>query len=380
MKKILALLIMVFLASYAHAAPSTSISIPNSFTPNTTIQSSQVNSNFNEVQSQYNSHSHTDITSLGAITTGSWLATVVGTTYGGTGQNFGSTAQGSVIYFSGAGTMASLTPGTAGQVLSTNGAGANPSWTTAGGRDVINRGFEASASVGSAYLTVYSGSGYVGTTSVNVATTTVLTFATAGFWSSGSVVTYAGGAGWCSYGVDSNGYVKLLGPAKAHWSDTSKNSSGTNLYFWEQSTNTTYRVLGDVRINTANQVANSYSQVDNMVMYDIPVNVDTTVTAGAWRTASCAASIPPSSKRGIFGLQNGSVANATVGIWIRPTGTTWSTNSANGIRMDAGGDPSGEIAGSRTCFTSDTQSIDYYNAAASNSTRVDTEGYYYSIR
>jgi hypothetical protein len=52
----------------------------------------------------------------------------LGTTYGGTGQDFGSTAQGNVLYFSAAGTLSALGPGTAAQALKTNGAGANPSW------------------------------------------------------------------------------------------------------------------------------------------------------------------------------------------------------------------------------------------------------------
>jgi hypothetical protein len=52
---------------------------------------------------------------------------------GGTGQNFSAAAQGSIIYFSAAGTMATLPPGTAGQFLKTQGAGANPVWADVGG-------------------------------------------------------------------------------------------------------------------------------------------------------------------------------------------------------------------------------------------------------
>ncbi|MFC1658225.1 NosD domain-containing protein [Candidatus Omnitrophota bacterium] len=53
------------------------------------------------------------------------------TSRGGTGQNFGSTVQGSTLYFSGTGTMASLAPGTSGQYLKTQGASANPVWDNA---------------------------------------------------------------------------------------------------------------------------------------------------------------------------------------------------------------------------------------------------------
>ncbi len=50
---------------------------------------------------------------------------------GGTGQNFGSTAQGSILYFSGTGVISALAPGIDGQVLTTQGAGANPEWASA---------------------------------------------------------------------------------------------------------------------------------------------------------------------------------------------------------------------------------------------------------
>jgi parallel beta-helix repeat protein len=55
------------------------------------------------------------------------------TSRGGTGQDFESTAQGNIIYFSGVGTMAALAPGTDGQFLKTQGAGANPVWADASG-------------------------------------------------------------------------------------------------------------------------------------------------------------------------------------------------------------------------------------------------------
>jgi len=61
---------------------------------------------------------------------GVWNGTAVATQYGGTGQNFSGTAQGNTLYFSANGTMAALAPGTSGQFLKTQGAGANPTWDT----------------------------------------------------------------------------------------------------------------------------------------------------------------------------------------------------------------------------------------------------------
>ncbi|MFC1658224.1 NosD domain-containing protein [Candidatus Omnitrophota bacterium] len=51
---------------------------------------------------------------------------------GGTGQDFSSTVQGNTLYFSGAGTMAALGPGTSGQYLKTQGASQNPVWDYSG--------------------------------------------------------------------------------------------------------------------------------------------------------------------------------------------------------------------------------------------------------
>ncbi len=52
------------------------------------------------------------------------------TTNGGTGGDFSGTAQGNIWYFSNTGVLSALAPGTDGQYLETNGAGANPSWST----------------------------------------------------------------------------------------------------------------------------------------------------------------------------------------------------------------------------------------------------------
>ncbi len=59
-------------------------------------------------------------------------STVRPTQYGGTGADFSATAQGNILYFSSAGVLSALPPGTSGQFLKTNGAAANPSWADAG--------------------------------------------------------------------------------------------------------------------------------------------------------------------------------------------------------------------------------------------------------
>lgn len=73
------------------------------------------------------------ITGLGNIPTGAGEVptanlNVVPTSKGGTGADRSTTAQGSTLYFSATGVMSALAPGTAGQVLMTGGAAANPSF------------------------------------------------------------------------------------------------------------------------------------------------------------------------------------------------------------------------------------------------------------
>lgn len=80
--KIINIFVVLFIASSnVWAVPSNSISTPNSFSSNTVIQSSQVNANFNEVQTKFNNHTHTDINQLGTVTVGVWAATPIQPTY-----------------------------------------------------------------------------------------------------------------------------------------------------------------------------------------------------------------------------------------------------------------------------------------------------------
>ena len=65
------------------------------------------------------------ITTLGTISTGTWNATTIGTTYGGTGLT--TYATGDIIYASGANTLAKLSIGTEGKVMQVNGSGV-PVW------------------------------------------------------------------------------------------------------------------------------------------------------------------------------------------------------------------------------------------------------------
>lgn len=73
---------------------------------------------------------YSGLTGVGDLTSGSWKSSVIGTQYGGTGQNFVTASTGMIPYFSNVGTMAALAPAGSG-VLITQGATLPPAWTTA---------------------------------------------------------------------------------------------------------------------------------------------------------------------------------------------------------------------------------------------------------
>jgi hypothetical protein len=112
------------------------ITLPNTFTAGTTIVSADVNSNFSTIYNDYNGNiTNANISASAAISdTKLDLASIAqDVTHNG---NFlvGATNQGDILYDNGT-TFTRLTPGTSGQVLETQGAGANPIWANA---DIAN--------------------------------------------------------------------------------------------------------------------------------------------------------------------------------------------------------------------------------------------------
>ena len=76
----------------------------------------------------------TNITTLGTIATGTWSATAIGETKGGTGQT--TYTQGDILYASGANTLSKLAKGTASQQIRMNSGATAPEWfTPTGGSD-----------------------------------------------------------------------------------------------------------------------------------------------------------------------------------------------------------------------------------------------------
>ena len=147
MRRLTLILTMCLLATRVFASPSNSIAVPNLFSPNTTIESSKVNANENEVQSKFNAHDHTDITQTGTVTSGTWNGTVIDETYGGTGSNFSSASPGGILAFNATGNTSIITHATVGSILYSNGASI-PLWlpNSTSGFFLKNNGFNQAPS------------------------------------------------------------------------------------------------------------------------------------------------------------------------------------------------------------------------------------------
>lgn len=101
-----------------------------------TLSSSRavINTNFSnlntgkfELSDWYATSSATQISKIGTLTTGTWNANTIGVAYGGTGST--TLSQYQVLLGNGTGNVSVVNGlGTSGQLLTSNGAGANPSW------------------------------------------------------------------------------------------------------------------------------------------------------------------------------------------------------------------------------------------------------------
>ena len=252
-----------------------------------------------------------------------------------------------------------------------------------GESDIICRGFElVYNSIND--LKVNPGTLFNGTVKVNTTIQNTLTLATAANWYDGATHTYAGGAGWCYIGVDNAGNIKLLGANPPNRADTVGNSTGTLLYSYI--TSTYWRVIGAVWVYTNDTITTDGStparwfQQGNHVMWDIPVQITTTPSSGAWSSAlPCIKGMPATSACGIFGLYYDQTTSQ-VGIMIRPNSSTWKSNiqsedatCAYFVSSDS------QIAGQRISATDSSQQIQYYTYGA-GTTAISVEGYYLNIR
>jgi hypothetical protein len=175
---------------------------------------------------------------------------------------------------------------------------------------------------------------------------------------------------WCYVGVNTAGSIRLLGNNAPDYHDTSANTAGTK-YYWKSGT-TYWRVIGAVSLDTAEAIATPFKQYGDTVLHSIPKSLTTTVSASAWTTL--AVPMPSFSEKGIFGLYAADDNDQFSGVWVRPTGTAWTTSIGNGVYV-ASAAANSAIGGQRQGMTDTSQQIDYYNHAGDSNTEIFLEGY-----
>lgn len=249
----------------------------------------------------------------------------------------------------------------------------------AGMQHAIVRGFELTYN-SSGDLYVEPGTLFHGHTAINKTTRTNLLMAMPTHWWNGTVHSYAS-EGWSYIGVNSSGDIRFLADNPPNAADTEGHTEGTKL-FWLDNALTYWRVIGAIRVNTSNEVAGKWSQQGNMVMWDAPISLATTVKDTAWSGAiSCASGMPAISTVGIFGTY----ANAASvgGMSIRPNGGTWNIPHGQAAGVSAHSGSGGDTSeGQIIQFTDPSQRIQYTNVRGSGTYAMllTIWGYYLNIR
>lgn len=143
---------------------------------------------------------------------------------------------------------------------------------------------------------------------------------------------------------------------------------------FRQSGGAWYRCIGAV-YNDSGQALDAWFQRGSLVMWDVPVNVTTTTSNGAWSSAlSCSSAMPSTSELALFGGHGTRTAESTVYWFVRPNGSTWSSgveNSAIGWK---------EVGAQRWCATDSSQQIQYFTQDCDADWDLDVEGYVLNIR
>lgn len=360
---------------------------PYAFTNGTTSDATQVNADLDYFENKFSTssgHNHDGLNSRKIDLSGyTWTGGLVATTYGGLYYDNSAATIGSVLYatkdISGNVTFVNLGAGTLGQALLTNGVGAAPSWGSSGAKDLISRGFELVYGTTTS-VTVNPGVLYNNTTLVNTTTTTPIDITVSGNYLTGARYV----SQWIYVGVKDASTIKLFatkdgggGSVALTWyADTSGNTAGTG-YYLKNGTDY-YRCIGAIRLNaTESGEIEKFFQQGNTIMWDVPVEL-TTTSKTSWFALSCSVAMPSISTCGIFGL-SANETNAVSGVWIRPTGSTWSSNPEDGVGAPGTANGDHATTGQRICMTDASQSIDYINTISDN-IFISLEGYYLNIR
>jgi hypothetical protein len=247
-------------------------------------------------------------------------------------------------------------------------------------QDAIVRGFELTYnSPDDVY--VEPGTLFHGYTPINKTARTNLLLAMPTHWWDNQVHSYSGGEGWCYIGVNSSGDIRFLADNPPNAADTQGNTEGTKIY-WLDDSLSYWRIIGAIRVNEPNEVARKWFQQGNTIMWDVPVNITTTVSPGAWSTPlPCARGMPVISTMGIFGACAQKASDNAAHVVIRPNGSAWPAARENSIcGGSTGGNAPRGVGGQRWCMTDISQDIQYWTLSDSDTFLLDVEGYVLDIR
>lgn len=249
----------------------------------------------------------------------------------------------------------------------------------AAAKDAITRGFEpVYGSVEQVIVNV--GTLYHGTTQVNKTSNVHLDVTTASDYVTG--VSEQAISTWLYIYSNSTGSIKFDDNAPDK-SDSAGDTEGKFIYYYYAAGSTYWRCIGATYLNAtgAGEVSKFYAPDGKMYMWDVPISVTSTASPGAWSgETSCAAAMPAISTMGIFGLYTFDGADSVIGLWIRPSGSTWSVDEENGIYETEPASGDYGMSSQRWCATDNSQQIQYYQHANDDNVEIDIEGFMVNIR
>lgn len=361
MKITYVILILLFLCPICYGAPDTTATRPNTYTTGSTVDPDENNSNENTIYNAYNAHSHTDINATTETTFTIGDDDDIDHSYI---VNNGDANNPRLRYDAGNSRWEFSNDGTTFFPIQ---ASASVAGILDGFEIFYDRVHPADA------IKASGGSVIIGGQNLSaISVSESLMIGSDAFWIGGSASDNA--STWIYTYVFNSGDV-----ASFNFSTTAPNSidelgnTGGRLK-WYVTGGVAYRCIGTIR-NSTNANITSFNMVGNLVMWDSPIGITSVPSAGAWSNPlPCSAGIPETSTLGIFGLYSSDTDSRNSGTWIRPNGTTWSTNEANGIWIDTAG-TEGDISGQRECMTDGAQQINYRNDAGDEETLISVEGY-----